>query len=256
MLSAPPPPTPIFATLTLTPARAWAAGYCHAAAGSPGTRAGTRRRPDPEATAARWMPAEGAGYSPMNGEIYRHEVLGEADPRPCDLKTVTASRVRMARAQTGTAGGGQAAECGHWASAVPLPETAPLPAASAERTELRVLHRARGPTKSPGSRIYRGGGGARPREAPPSLAHSWNNVTKIMNGFGACRSCGPQLGGALGSAPRGPCLLQLLVRAPPPPAHDSYSQTRAWIRARAHTHERTGAGVQCQCRLELTSQPA
>lgn len=22
----------------------------------------------------------------MNGEIYRHEVLGEVDPRPCDLK--------------------------------------------------------------------------------------------------------------------------------------------------------------------------
>lgn len=43
----------------------------------------------------------------MNGEIYRHEVLGEADPRPCDLKTVTASRVRMARAQTGPAGGGR-----------------------------------------------------------------------------------------------------------------------------------------------------
>lgn len=31
-------------------------------------------------------------------------------------------------------------------------------------------------------------------------------------------------------------LLQLLVR---PPTHDSYTQTRAWIRARARTHTRT-----------------
>lgn len=55
----------------------------------------------------------------MNGEIYRHEVLREADPRPCDLKTVTVFRVRMSRAQTGAAGQEQAAECRHWAFAGP-----------------------------------------------------------------------------------------------------------------------------------------
>lgn len=55
----------------------------------------------------------------MNGEIYRHEVLGEADPRPCDLKTVTASRVRMSRAQTGSAGGEPQVEYGHWVFAGP-----------------------------------------------------------------------------------------------------------------------------------------
>lgn len=64
-------------------------------------------------------PPRCAGYSPVNGEIYRHEVLGEADPRPCDLKTVTASRVRMSRAQTGSAGREQEVEYGHWAFAGP-----------------------------------------------------------------------------------------------------------------------------------------
>lgn len=121
-------------------------------------------------------------------------------------------------------------------SPVRLPETAPLPAASAKQTELSALHRARGPTKSPGSRIYRGGGGARLREAPPPLAHSWNNVTKIMNGFGARSSRWRRLGGALGSAPRGQWFAAASSPAPTPRL--THSNTRVATRARTHTHAR------------------
>lgn len=193
------------------------------------------------------MPAEGAGYSPVNGEIYRHEVLGEPDPRPCDLKRVTASQGRMSREQTGAA----SCECGHGRSPVCFPETAPLPVAS-EQTELWVLHRARGPTKSPESRIYRGRGGARLWEAPPSLAHSGNNVTKIMNGFSARSSGGRRLGGALCSAPRRP-----LFAAASSPARSprlTHADTRGDMSAR--THARTGMGVQCQRQFAPTTPPA
>ena len=121
-------------------------------------------------------------------------------------------------------------------SPVRLPETAPLPAASAKQSELSVLHRARGPTKSPGSRIYRGGGGARLREAPPPLAHSWNNVTKIMNGFGARSSRWRRLGGALGSAPRGQWFAAASSPAPTPRL--THANTRVAMRARTQTHAR------------------
>lgn len=49
-------------------------------------RTGSRGLPGPAGTRVKPVSATGAGYSPVNGEIYRHEVLGEADPRPCDLK--------------------------------------------------------------------------------------------------------------------------------------------------------------------------
>lgn len=108
MFSAPPPhpPTPHLCNLHVVSCTGWGGELAPSvrAASCPRTRAGTSRRPRPAATAARRMPAGGAGYSPVNGEINRHEVLGEADPRPCDLKTVTASQVRMSRAQTGAAG--------------------------------------------------------------------------------------------------------------------------------------------------------
>lgn len=121
MLSAPPPPTPTFATLTLTPSGAPGGGL---ALGASVIGARTSGCPGPEASVVRPAPAAGAGYSPVNGEIYRHEVLGKADPRPCDLKTITASRVRLTRAQTGAA----EAEREHWAFAgPPFPDS---PAAS------------------------------------------------------------------------------------------------------------------------------
>lgn len=95
-----------------------------------------------------------------------------------------------------------------------------------------MLHRARGPTKNPGSGIYRGGGGARPQEAPPSLAHSWNNVTKIMNGFSALLSCRRLLGGELGAAPRRQCFAAASSPAPTP----THTRKGAGTHARAHTH--------------------
>lgn len=161
-------------------------------------------------------------YSPVNGEINRHEVLGEPDPRPCDLNTVTASRVRMSGAQRGAAGCRARALGVRWSASGRQPR----------QQRCRQGRRARGPTKSPGSGIYRGGGGARLQEATPSLSHSWNNVTKIMNGFSARSSGWRRLGGALGSAPRGPWFAAAFEPGP-------HSTTHTRKHARGHGHART-----------------
>ena len=166
-------------------------------------------------------------YSPVNGEINRHEVLGEPDPRPCDLNTVTASRVRMSAAQRGAAGCRMRALGVRWSASGRQPHY----------QRRRQGGRARGPTKSRGSGIYRGGGGARLQEATPSLAHSWNNVTKIMNGFKRSQLRLAAAGGrARLRSPRAVVCCSLLARPPP---HHSHTQTRAWTRARAHPHART-----------------
>lgn len=198
------------------------------AACCPRTRARRSRRPGPAAMAARRMPAEGAGYSPVNGEIYRHEVLGEADPRPCDLKTVTASRVRMSGAQTGAAGGGVRA-LGVRRSAFRRQPHCQLRRQSARSsrfsTELAAPQRAR-------EAVFIGAGAGLGRGSPrPPLAHSWNNVTKIMNGFSARNSCGRRLGGALGSAPRRPWFVS--NRSPSPRL--THADMRVDTRERAHT---------------------
>lgn len=243
------PPTPTFATLTLTPARvgrrasAGARTACCAR-----NRARRSRRPGPAAMAARRMPAEGAGYSPVNGEIYRHEVLGEADPRPCDLKTATASRVRMSGAQTG-ADGGRVQALGVRGSAFrrqPRCQRCPQSTRSSRfSTELAAPQRAREAV------FIEAGGGARPREAPPPRTHSWNNVTKIMNGFSARSSRGRRLGGALGL--RSPKAVVCFQPASLPTTH---TRRPARGNARAHTHARTRVGVQCQCSFAPTNPPA
>lgn len=249
MLSAPPPPTPTFATLTLTPARVGRRASAGVrAACCPRTRARRSRSPGPAAMAARRMPAEGAGYSPVNGEIYRHEVLGEADPRPCDLKTVTASRVRVSGAQTGAAGG-RVQALGVRGSAFrrqPRCQRRPQSTRSSRfSTELAAPQRAR-------EAVFIGAGGvARPRETPPPLTHSWNNVTKIMNGFSSRSSRGRRLGGALRlSFPRRPWF----ASSRPPSPRLTHAHTRVYTRAR--THARTRVGVQCQRRFPPTNLPA